>query len=97
MTVSVNAPRFVVSQSAVSCDFGDDIAILDLAANVYYSLNPVGAFIWDLLRTPLSLDDISGAVAEAFEVDRLRCENDVNVLIGALSEAGLVQVDAGSG
>ncbi|TGV81338.1 PqqD family protein, partial [Mesorhizobium sp. M00.F.Ca.ET.158.01.1.1] len=38
------------TKDAVACEFGEGLALLNLKSNIYYSLNGVGAFIWDLIQ-----------------------------------------------
>ena len=43
---------YLVSPECVSCEVEDGIAILDLRSNTYFSLDPVGAAIWDRMAVP---------------------------------------------
>jgi hypothetical protein len=36
-------------QAQVSCDLGGESVILALKAGIYYGLNPLGTFIWNLI------------------------------------------------
>lgn len=84
--------RLVVKASpdAVSCEFGDGLAILDLRSNVYYSVNTVGAFIWEFIQEPKAVFEIHDAVAARYTVDSARCRADVDNLLTSMTDAGLV-------
>lgn len=62
---------------------------------VYFSLNAVGALVWDLLGEHCaSLDELCARVVEAFPdapADLVR--DDVAALLGELRSAGLVEGD----
>ena len=79
------------TKDAVACEFGDGLALLNLKSNVYYSLNGVGAFIWDLIQEPRSIGDIRGAVLARYNVDPARCQADVDALLKGLVENGLAR------
>ena len=49
---------YLVSPECVSCKVEDGIAILDLRSNTYFSLDPVGAAVWDRMAAPDLLDDM---------------------------------------
>lgn len=84
--VSVSATK-----DAVACEFGDGLALLNLKSNVYYSLNGVGAFIWDLIQEPRSIGDIRSAVLARYNVDPARCQADVDALLKGLVDNGLAR------
>ena len=80
------------TKDAVACEFGDGLALLNLKSNVYYSLNGVGAFIWDLIQEPRSIVDIRGAVLGRYNVDPERCQADVDALLKGLADNGLARL-----
>jgi hypothetical protein len=86
---------FVADDDVLTTEFGDEIVILHLRDGVYYGLEDVGARIWQLLRTPVSLPAIRDAIVAEFDVDPARCEQDVRSLIAKLTERGLVQMQGG--
>ncbi|UVK43327.1 PqqD family protein [Mesorhizobium sp. AR07] len=80
------------TKDAVACEFGDGRALLNLKSNIYYSLNGVGAFIWDLIQEPKSILDIRGAVLARYNVDPERCKADVDALLKGLADNGLARL-----
>ncbi|MEW6629421.1 MAG: PqqD family protein [Pseudomonadota bacterium] len=82
----------VSSGEAVACEFGDGLALLHLKSNIYYSLNGVGAYIWELIQEPRPLLDIRNAVLARYNVDAERCKADVEGLLKGLTEAGLARL-----
>jgi hypothetical protein len=67
------------------------VVLLEPDAGLYYSLNEVGARIWDLLSRPISVDDLSGRIAQEYDVDPGRAREDVVRLLWDLLEHGLAE------
>jgi hypothetical protein len=82
---------FVANGEAVVCELGDGLALLDLGSNIYYSLNGVGAFVWQLLQQPRTAIQLRAAVLERYDVDAARCEADIALLLADLSHSGLIR------
>ncbi|RUW48353.1 MULTISPECIES: PqqD family protein [unclassified Mesorhizobium] len=81
------------TKDAVACEFGEGLALLNLKSNIYYSLNGVGAFIWDLIQEPKPVADIRSAVLARYNVDAERCKGDVDALLKGLAENGLARLE----
>ncbi len=79
----------------VGCPLGEGSALLNLRTNVYYSLNPVGAFVWDALSEsapePITFASLVARVSGAFDAPRTVIEADLAQLVTQMDEAGLLQ------
>lgn len=84
--------RVSASKDAVACEFGNGLALLDMRSNIYYSLNSVGAYIWELIQEPKPISEIRGAVLERYNVEPERCKADVDGLLKGLADAGLARL-----
>ncbi|MBZ9798830.1 PqqD family protein [Mesorhizobium sp. ES1-4] len=84
------------TKDAVACEFGEGLALLNLKSNIYYSLNGVGAFIWEMIQEPKPIADIRSAVVARYNVDAERCKADVEALLKGLAENGLARLEHGS-
>ncbi|MER8903936.1 PqqD family protein [Mesorhizobium sp. M0772] len=80
------------SKDAVACKFGNGLALLDMRSNIYYSLNGVGAYIWELIQEPRPISEIRSAVLDRYNVDPERCKADVDGLLKGLADAGLARL-----
>jgi hypothetical protein len=76
----------------VSCDLDGEAAILNLKSGAYYGLDPVGAFIWSQLATPLPVSAIAASILERYEVSQERCQRELLALLGQLDERGLLEI-----
>ena len=82
----------VATKQQVSCDLGEEAAILNMKNSVYYGLDPVGARIWQLLQQPRSIAEIRDVIASEYDVSAERAESDLRELIGKLLSEGLVEL-----
>ena len=80
-----------VTKDQVSCELGDESAILNTKEGIYYGLDAIGTVIWKLLQTPHSVAEIQAALLEEYEVERERCELDLIALLNELLKAGLIE------
>jgi Coenzyme PQQ synthesis protein D (PqqD) len=87
----VSQNHFQQNPDVVVCELGGGAALLDLGSGVYFSLNAVGAFVWDILGAATSIDSASAAVCEQFEVPEPQAKRDLESLFQSLSEAKLIQ------
>src|SRR5262245_20733539 len=87
----------VATRDQTSCPLGDETVILDLKAGLYFSLNNVGAVIWELVQQPRSVKDLRDAILATFDVEREVCERDLEALLRDLESRNLVEIrDAAS-
>jgi hypothetical protein len=82
----------VATGEYVSCDLNGDAAILGLKDGVYYTLDSVGARIWQLLQQQQTVRMLRDAVMQEYDVDEDRCENDLQILLHDLATHGLLTV-----
>lgn len=83
--------NYISSPECVSCEVEDGIAILDLRSNQYFSLDQVGATIWEKMGQAVSLDDLTRTLASEYEVTANDCRNDVSDLLDDLLSHGLIR------
>lgn len=84
--------RVSATKDAVACEFGNGLALLNVKSNIYYSLNSVGAFIWELIQEPKPILEIRDAVLARYNVDPERCKADVDGLLKGLADNGLARL-----
>jgi hypothetical protein len=84
----------VASKEQVSCDLGEEAAILGMKNSVYYGLNPVGASVWRLLQQPRSVREICDSIVSEYEVTSERAEGDLIKLLEQMLQEGLVELSS---
>lgn len=78
------------SPEVVACEFGEGVALLHLKNNVYYSLNSVGADIWELIQNPSSVEDISKYISEKFQIHKEVSRTDVERILSEFKKYNLL-------
>jgi Coenzyme PQQ synthesis protein D (PqqD) len=81
-----------ISKDSVHCDVEDEVVILGMNDGVYYGLNPLAAFIWNLIQVPISINEIHSAILEEYEVTKEKSESDLMELLNELLDKGLIEV-----
>jgi hypothetical protein len=80
-----------LSNHQVSTPYAGEKIILNFNKGNYYSLDQVGAFIWELLtQKSLSLDEMLQEVQENFDVENTNYQEDILSLIQDLKNEGLI-------
>lgn len=80
------------SPNHLGCEVGDEKVILHTRSGQYLGMNPVAAFIWDLLATPRQATELVQEIVARYEVDSATATSDVDTFIADLSDAGLIEV-----
>jgi aminoglycoside N3'-acetyltransferase len=81
----------VAVRDQVSTPMNQETVLLHLKTGKYYSLNRAGTFVWDLLKTPTSVSQVVELMLTKFNVERSRCEEDVQKILQSLLDAGFVE------
>jgi len=82
----------VATKDQVSSDLGGEVAILDLTGGVYYGLDEVGSWIWELIQEPIVVNQIQATIVEEYDVDSVRVERDMLAFLQRLADEELVEV-----
>lgn len=81
------------TREQVSCELGGEAVILQTGDGIYYGLNSVGNFVWQLLqKAPRRFDEIVRAVTAEFEVDPTECTQDLSRLFREMANAKLLTI-----
>jgi len=79
--------------SLVSCNLDDDAIVLHLESERYFGLEGVGAFIWELLQQPRTVEELKQAVLKEYDVEPDRCEADLLSFLNDLARKKLIKVE----
>lgn len=88
---------FIRSQSVVSRVVAGETLIVPVRGRVgdlasIYSFNGTGSLIWQMLESPRTVGELVEAVAQQFEVEQPRAEQDVKQFVREMISVGLVEV-----
>jgi len=82
----------VTRKNQVSVDLDGEVVVLNTDSGIYYSLQEVGARVWNLMQNPVPVESIRDTIMEEYAVEEKRCVADLLSLLGKLREEGLVEV-----
>ena len=83
--------RFQIPSHVHARRFDDEIVVLDLGAGKYFSLDAIGATIWDQLSSGKTPDEAVAALLVEYEVDEATARADVRRLADELLATGLLE------
>jgi hypothetical protein len=81
-----------VSKDFVYCNVEDEMVLLGMEDGIYYGLNPVGAFIWEQIKEPKTIDEVRDAILDEYDVGKDECEKDLMELLQELAGKGMIIV-----
>jgi hypothetical protein len=91
--VDVNQRSTVrIAEDVLSREVKGEELILDLEKGEYFGLDPVGTFVWKLLREPVVVSDVVEAIVSEFEVTPEKASVDVIALLQSLYEEKLISL-----
>ena len=82
----------VAARDQVSCDIGNQMAILNMKDGVYYGLDAVGCRFWELVQQPRRLAEIQDVLLAEYDVEPRRLAPDLRELCESLAQAGLIEI-----
>jgi Coenzyme PQQ synthesis protein D (PqqD) len=80
-----------VSDTVLSSQLGDESVILDHKHGLYFGLDNVGSYVWELLQEKeMTVAEIKAAVLEEFDTDEATADVDIEALLVQLKEEQLI-------
>ena len=85
-----------LSPDVISQEASGETVLLDLQTENYFGLDEVGTRIWQLIKETDDLKAIFNTLLDEYEVSEDRLQNDMGVLLGEISELGLIRLQGKS-
>jgi hypothetical protein len=86
----VNNSGLKVAQGVRETANQDGAVLLDIEQGLCFSLNPVGTRIWEMLKDGRSLNEITDALEQEFQVPRTQLLGDISDFLKQLEMMRLV-------
>ena len=86
----------VAGSELVSANLDGEVVILGFKSGSYFSLDQVGAFVWDLVQKPQNVSGLRDAILEEYEINPAQCERDLIILLEELVDKQLIDIRAES-
>ncbi len=92
-----NEPEFRRSTGVVSASVDGDVVLMAPTDGRCYALRGSAEAVWDLLDEDRTIATLVDLLTARFEVDPLRCTQDVSLLLAEMVGAGVVERTPGAG
>ena len=69
----------------------EEAVLLNVITKKYYSLNETGILIWTKLQEGLTIQEISKAMTDIYEIDGASASNYIQSFIDELADEGIVE------
>ena len=69
-----------------------EVVIMSLAKNNYFRINKIGSHIWELLKTPITLEEINKVMMAQYNVEPEICRKDVLQFIEEVLKLELIMI-----
>lgn len=74
----------------MTADMDGATVMMDIETGKYYNLGEIGGRIWELLESPMSVNDLINALTEEYDVSVEQCQADTVPFLVSLTERGLL-------
>lgn len=83
--------KYIQNKNTLSGKLEDERVMLDMDKGKYFALNPVATRIWELLDTPLSLEELCLRLQKEYEVAEEQCKADVSDHLAEMVKLGMIK------
>lgn len=80
------------TEDTIASDLDGEVVLASITNQKYYNLGDIGGEIWSKLSEPIAVRQLINELAAEYQVDYLKCEEDVISFIDHLYKEKLVQV-----
>jgi hypothetical protein len=84
--------NIVQSKGNIVSDMDGEKVILSIQQGKYYNLGELGGEIWELIRNPISIQELVTTLQSQYDVEQTECEEHVTSFLSQLIEEGLIQI-----
>ena len=84
--------RLKISEYVLLREVGEEAVLLNLNTQQYYSLNPSGMRMLQVLNTSASMEQALSSLSEEYAVDPVLLRNDLQELLELLLKHSLIEI-----
>jgi hypothetical protein len=85
--------KFTIPSDVLAQELAGEVVLMNIDNEMYYSLNPVGSQIWQLLSDRLDVETAIEQLLRRFDIDEATLRQDVTQLVDELVAQGLLTVE----
>lgn len=83
--------RIVRNPDLIATEMDGETVMMSIERGEYFGLNRVGSRIWELLATPMTIQQLCEQLQQEFEIDAGRCRTEVLDFADDMLAQGLLQ------
>jgi hypothetical protein len=92
MTITLNT-AFRIAQDKTSSNLENETIVLDYSNGIYFELNQLGGYIWNLLQSysSITFNELLNKIIEEFEISKEMCQTDLEAFLQNLIHDKLIE------
>jgi hypothetical protein len=84
--------KIVQKPGCIVSDMDGEKVMLNIDNGNYYNLGEMGGVIWEMIKEPISVDELINDLLLEYDIDKMDCENQVILFINKLNSEDLISV-----
>ncbi|MEP9406911.1 lasso peptide biosynthesis PqqD family chaperone [Peribacillus frigoritolerans] len=84
--------KYSQSPGNIVSDMDGEKVMLSVANGKYYNLGELGGEIWELMKEPITIQELVTTLQSQYNVDQIDCQSHVTGFLSQLLEQGLVSI-----
>ncbi|GED15988.1 metallophosphoesterase [Aneurinibacillus migulanus] len=77
----------------IASDMDGEKVMLNIQQGKYYNLGELGGEIWELMKTPISMEKLVTTLLSQYDVEPNECEEQVTTFLNQLLEEDLILIE----
>ncbi|MEI4828877.1 lasso peptide biosynthesis PqqD family chaperone [Bacillus sp. FJAT-53711] len=82
----------IQSEGNIVSNMDGEKVMMSIHNGKYYNLGTPGSTIWDLIKTPISINQLITTLMSKYDVEKNECEKQVISFLERLYEEGLIRI-----
>jgi hypothetical protein len=62
----------------------DEVVMMSVDQGLFFGIDKIGAHIWNLLETPVKVEDLIGQLVDCYDVEQEQCEQDTLLFLNEM-------------
>lgn len=84
--------KYSQSPGNIVSDMDGEKVMLSVSNGKYYNLGELGGEIWELMKEPITIQELVTKLQSQYNVDQTDCQSQVTDFLSQLLEQGLVSI-----
>lgn len=84
--------QIVQGEGNIVSDMDGEKVMLNIANGKYYNLGQIGGYIWELISTPISVEEVVTTLMKEFDVEQEVCEEQTKLFLNHLLEEKIIHL-----